>query len=47
MWMALQIKKWPHIFSTNGAIVPTRSLAFLGTGNILVDAQRVHNKECI
>ena len=28
--MALQIKKWPNIFSTSGAIVPTTSFAFLG-----------------
>ena len=29
--MALQIKKWPHIFSTSGAIVPTSSVTFRGT----------------
>ena len=28
--MALQIEKWPHIFSTSGATVPTTSFAFLG-----------------
>ena len=34
--MALSIQKWPHIFSTSGAIVPTPSVAFLGPGVILI-----------
>ena len=29
--MALKITKRPHIFSTSGVIVPTPSVAFLGT----------------
>ena len=31
MWMAFQIKKWSHIFSTSGAIVLVPSLVVLGT----------------
>ena len=34
--MALKIKKWPHIFSTSGAIVPTPSFAFLGPASRLL-----------
>ena len=36
MLMALQIKKWPHIFPTSGAIDPTTSFAFLGPDLIIL-----------
>ena len=36
MLMALQIKRWPQIVSTGGAIVPTPSFTFLGTGSSYV-----------
>ena len=32
--MALKMKKWPHIVSTSGAIVPTPSFTFLGPVNL-------------
>ena len=42
-WMVLQIWIWPHFFSTSGAIVPTPSLAFPGTGgwNFLINVIHV------